>query len=134
MPGLPAFNRILASQTDRAYAALRIVAGLLISFHGMQKILGILTTSQPEVMSQIWIGGVIELVAGLMVAVGFFTRIAAFLLSGTMAVAYFQFHWKFQFDEAFFPVVNKGELAVIYCFVFLFIACRGPGPWSLEKS
>lgn len=134
MSKLAVFDRILASQADKAYAALRIFAGVLMSFHGMQKILGILSDYQPEVFSQMWIGGVVELVAGLLVAVGFFTRISAFLLSGTMAVAYFQFHWKFQFDEAFFPVINKGELAVIYCFVFLFIACKGPGPMSLEKS
>jgi len=133
MSKLAAFDRTLASQADKAYAALRIFAGALMSFHGMQKILGILSDYQPEIFSQMWIGGVIELVGGILVAFGFFTRISAFLLSGTMAVAYFQFHWKFQFDEAFFPVVNKGELAVLYCFVFLFIACRGPGSMSLEK-
>ena len=63
---------------------------------------------------------------------GFRTRIAAFIASGMMAVAYFQFHWKFQFGSAFFPIVNHGELAVLYCFVFFYIACRGAGKWSVD--
>lgn len=126
-------GRRLAPHSDRAYAALRIVSGALFSIHGMQKVLGVLTDSQPPVMSQIWVGGVIELVAGLLIAVGFLTRPAAFLASGTMAVAYFQFHWKFQMGAAFFPVINGGELAVVYCFLFLFIACRGAGPFAVDK-
>jgi putative oxidoreductase len=65
---------------------------------------------------------------------GFRTRIAAFLCSGQMAVAYFQFHWKFQMGPNFFPALNKGELAVLYCFVFLFIACRGGVKWALDKT
>lgn len=124
----------LAQFSDKAYALMRIVAGLLFSFHGMQKILGILTESQPAVGSQLWFGGIIELVGGLLVMLGFQTRWAAFISSGTMAVAYFQFHWKFQFNEAFFPVANRGELALIYAFVFLFIATKGAGMWSLDKE
>ena len=124
----------LESFSAEAYALLRIVAGILFAFHGMQKIFGILSQGQPPVGSQMWIGGVIELAGGLAVALGVGTRWAAFLCSGTMAVAYFQFHWKFAFDSNFFPVVNKGELAVIYCFVFLLIACRGAGAWSLQKD
>ena len=103
----------LAKYTDQAYALLRIVAGFMFSFHGMQKILGILSEFQPAVGSQLWIGGLIELVAGLLILVGFKTRWAAFLASGEMAVAYFQFHWKFQFGSLFFPGINKGELAVL---------------------
>lgn len=118
---------LLAPQADRAYILLRVVSGLLFSVHGMQKVFGVLADGQPEVGSQIWIGGVIELVGGLAVAAGVGTRLAAFLCSGTMAVAYAQFHWEFRFDENFFPVVNKGELAAIYAFVFLYIACRGSG-------
>lgn len=116
------------------YAVLRIVCGLLFAVHGMQKLLGFLTDQQPPVMSQIWIGGVIELVGGAMIALGVFTRWAAFIASGTMAVAYFQFHWKFQFDSNFFPVMNGGELAVVYSFVFLYIACQGAGPWSVDAG
>ncbi len=78
-------------------------------------------------------GGIIELVGGLAVMLGFYTRPAAFLCSGMMAVAYFQFHWKFQIGPEFFPLVNKGELAVLYCFVFLLIACRGGVKWSLDR-
>ncbi len=124
----------LAKYTDQAYALMRIVAGFLLSFHGAQKIFGILSDSQPTVGSQLWFGGLIELIGGLLVMVGFQTRWAAFLMSGTMAVAYFQFHWKFQFGPEFFPIINRGELAVLNCFVFLFIACRGGVMWSFDKK
>ncbi|MDX2474921.1 MAG: DoxX family protein [Candidatus Krumholzibacteria bacterium] len=118
--------------TEPVYAALRIVAGLLFAFHGLQKVFGILSEFQPPVGSQLWIGGVIELAAGFMIAFGFFTVWAAFLASGTMAVAYIQFHWKFAFGSSFFPAVNQGEMAVVYAFLFLFIACRGAGNWSVD--
>ena len=124
----------LAKYTDQTYALLRIVTGFMFSFHGAQKILGILSDFQPAVGSQIWFGGIIELVAGFLVLVGFQTRWAAFLSSGQMAVAYFQFHWKFQLGANFFPAINKGELAVLYCFVFLLIACRGGVMWCLDKK
>lgn len=120
--------------SDHAYALLRIVSGFMFAFHGVQKVFGVLTTHQPPVGSQIWIGGVIELLGGLAILLGFRTRWAAFLSSGTMAVAYSQFHWKFQFGSAFLPGVNDGELAALYCFVFLFIACRGTGIWGMEKG
>jgi putative oxidoreductase len=124
---------VLAPRTEADYAALRIVSGLLFAFHGMQKVLGVLTERQPAVGSQLWIGGVIELVAGLMIAVGVMTVWAAFLSSGTMAVAYVQFHWKGAFDENFFPTINRGELALVYAFLFLYIACRGPGVASVDR-
>ena len=127
-------SRPFAALTEPVYVALRVVAGLLFAFHGLQKVFGLLTEQQPPVGSQLWIGGVIEIVAGLLVAAGLFTVWAAFLASGTMAVAYLQFHWKFAFDAAFFPIVNRGELAVIYCFLFLFIACHGAGRGSLDAS
>lgn len=79
-----------------------------------------------------WIGGVIELVAGTLIAVGFLTVWAAFIASGMLAVAYVQFHWKFAFDSAFFPGVNKGELAIVYAFLFLYIASKGSGIASLD--
>jgi putative oxidoreductase len=124
--------KLLSPLEGHVYALLRIVTGLMFSFHGMQKVLGVLTEQQPEVMSQMWIGGVIELVGGLLIAVGLFTRFAAFIASGTMAVAYVQFHWKFAFDEGFLPGVNRGEMAVVYAFVLLLIATKGAGVWSLD--
>jgi len=125
----------LAKYQDQAYALLRIVAGFMFSFHGAQKIFGFLaSTFRPAVGTQLWFGGLVELIGGLLVLLGFQTRWAALLASGTMAVAYFQFHWKFQFGPAFFPAMNEGELAVLYSFVFLFIACRGGVIWCLDKK
>jgi len=124
----------LAKYSDQAYALMRIVAGFMFSFHGAQKILGILSDFQPAMGTQLWFAGLIELTCGLLVLVGFQTRWAAFLASGEMAVAYFQVHWKFQLGPKFFPTINKGELAALYCFVFLFIACRGGAIWCLDKK
>ncbi len=124
----------LAEYADYAYALLRIVAGFMLAFHGSQKILGILTEFQPPVGSQLWIGGIIELIGGLLIGLGLLTRWAAFICSGMMAVAYFQFHWKFQLGSQIFPAINKGELAVLFCFVFLYIACRGGVKWSIDKK
>lgn len=121
------FSRLSAVEPI-AYAALRIVSGLLLSFHGLQKLFGVMSPFMPPRGSQLWIGGVIELVFGLLVALGIATRPAAFLASGTMAVAYFQFHWRLAFSAGrWLPGINQGELAVVYCFVFLFIAARGAG-------
>ena len=124
----------LAKYADHAYALLRIVTAFLLSFHGAQKILGVLAEMQPPVGSQLWIGGLIELFGGLAVLLGFQTRLAALLCSGMMAVAYFQFHWKFQMGSMFFPALNKGELAVMFCFAFLLIACRGGLKWCVDKK
>lgn len=124
----------LEKYADHAYTLLRIMAGSMFSFHGVQKILGVLSGFQPPVGSQLWFGGIIELLGGLAVMLGFKTRAAAFLCSGEMAVAYFQFHWKFQIGPQFFPTINKGELAALYSFVFLYIACRGGVKWSLDKK
>jgi putative oxidoreductase len=124
----------LAKHADTAYALLRIVAGFMFAFHGSQKVLGILSDFRPAFGSQLWIGGLIELVGGLMIMLGFSTRWAAFICSGEMAVAYFQFHWKFQTGSYFFPAINKGELAALYSFVFLYIACRGGVKWSLDTK
>lgn len=115
-----------------AYAALRIVSGAMFMLHGTQKLFGFPSPGPSlEVGSQVWIGGVIELVAGALIALGLLTRAAAFLASGTMAVAFFQFHWKFG-EASLLPIVNKGELAVVYCFVFLLIWARGGGRASLD--
>ncbi len=125
-------KQTLSPFTERAYALLRIVSGSMFAFHGLQKVFGVLGQTQP-VGTQMWFGGVIELVAGLAIAIGLFTRCAAFLASGTMAVAYFQFHWRFQGGSQLLPGINKGELAVLYAWLFLFIACRGSGPWSVDE-
>ncbi len=127
-------ERLLEPKTDAAYVLLRIVSGLLFAFHGVQKVFGVLSDFQPPVGSQLWLGGIIELVAGLAIAAGVFTRWAAFLASGTMAVAYTQFHWKLAFGAEFFPAVNKGELALLYSVLFLFVACRGGGPLSFDRG
>jgi putative oxidoreductase len=114
-------------------SVLRVVAALLLLQHGGQKVFGYPTLphgmSPPPLFS--WpagIAGILELVFGLLLLVGLFTRFAAFILSGEMAVAYFMVH---AFD-AWWPIHNKGELAVIYCFVFLYLAAAGAGPWSLD--
>jgi putative oxidoreductase len=123
----------LAPFAEGAYALLRLVSGLLFSFHGVQKVFGYLSEAPQPFGTQLWFGGLIELVCGLAIALGIVTSPAAFLASGTMAVAYIQFHWKLQFGTAFFPVVNKGELAVLYCFLFLYVACKGAGCCALGR-
>ncbi len=125
---------LLSPLAERAYPVLRIVSGGMFAFHGLQKIFGVLAEQQPPVGSQLWIGGLLELLCGTAIALGLFASLAAFVASGMMAVAYFQFHWKFRFDSAFFPAVNQGELAVLYCFVFLYMACKGSGRWSLDAG
>ncbi len=127
-------TRFLQPGTEATYAALRIVGGLMFAFHGFQKIFGVLTEFHPPVGSQLWIGGVIELVTGVAIAAGLLTTWAAFLASGTMAVAYVQFHWKLDVGAKLLPAVNQGELALLYAFLFLFIACRGAGRWSIVAS
>jgi putative oxidoreductase len=126
-------GRTLAPHSDRLYALLRVVSGLLFFFHGLQKLTGVyMPFPRPAVGTQLWIGAIIELVAGMAIALGFRTTLAAFLASGTMAVAYIQFHWKLALGSQFFPAVNQGELALLYSFLFLYVASRGAGPWSLD--
>lgn len=129
--------RSLKNFSDLSYAALRIMSGWMFAFHGAQKLFGVLAPAQMPPLtigSQMWFGGVIEFFGGLMIAVGFRTRWAAFLCGGTMAVAYAQFHWKFQFNSSFFPAVNQGEMAVLYCFIFLLFACQGGGKFAVGKD
>jgi putative oxidoreductase len=122
------FMRPYASHT---YALLRIIAGLLFLSHGLQKVFGLFGGAPAEAPRLIVYGaGGIELVAGALIAVGLFTRWAAFIASGEMAVAYWMAHG----THAFHPLVNKGELAVLYCFIFLFIAAHGPGIASLDAG
>ena len=126
--------KALSTYADLSYTALRVVTGALFCVHGAQKMFEVLGGSRPPFGTQIWFGGLIELVAGALIAVGLKTRQAAFLSSGTMAVAYTQFHWKFATGAAFFPSVNQGELALVYSFVFLYIACRGSGKLALRPD
>lgn len=113
-----------------AYALMRVVVGLLFAVHGAQKLFGVLggkvMTGNPLMLT----AGIIEFVGGLLIAVGLLTRIAAFLASGEMAVAYFKVHA----PQGFWPIQNQGELAVVYCFVFLFIAAYGGGIYSLDQA
>ena len=129
--------RVLAPYAGLAFRALCLITGLLFAFHGAQKLFGWYMPPGVEIpfMSQAWIGGVIELVTGLMIALGVKLTWAAFLASGTMAVAYIQFHWKLKFGDGFLPAVNGGEPALVYCFLFLYIACRGGQPlWSSRRA
>ena len=126
--------RILKPNVEVAYVALRLVSGALFAFHGAQKILGVYATSQPHFPQQIWFGGVIELVAGACICIGLCTPWFAFVASGTMAVAYIQFHWRLHGGAQLFPAINKGEPAVLYCFIFLFVACRGGGKMSIDAA
>lgn len=126
-------ERVLRPRAELAYAVLRFLSGLAFSQHGVQKLFGLLGGHKTEMFTLAWLAGVIELVTGVAMAVGFRTTWAAFLASGTMAYAYLVVHWHGQMDEGFFPVVNKGELAFIYCFLFLFIACKGTGSYGVDK-
>jgi len=126
------FAQLLRTQRETAYALLRLGSGSMFAFHGAQKILGVFGASQPAVGTQMWVGGLIELIAGAAITLGSCTAWAAFLASGTMFVAYAQFHWKLAFGAQFFPAINKGELALVYCLVFFYIACHGSGKWSLD--
>ena len=119
------------------YAILRIVSGFLFIWHGSQKLLGYPAMQLPPgapapsgISPLMAVAGTIELVGGILIMIGLFTGIAAFLASGLMAVAYFMSHFSIQ---AFLPIVNKGELAVVYCFLFLYIASRGSGVWSVDS-
>ena len=111
-----------------AYALLRVAAGLLFAQHGAQKMLGLLGGTRVPLASLAGVAGVIELVAGLSIAIGLLTRPLAFIASGEMAVAYFMMHA----PGGPFPVQNRGELAALYCFLFLYIATRGTGAYGLS--
>jgi putative oxidoreductase len=122
--------RITSRVADVAYLLLRLVAGLLFAEHGLQKLFGLLGGSRMPLMSELGLAGVIELAAGVMVAFGVFPRWAALVASGEMAVAYLTMHA----PQGFWPVQNHGELAVLYCFVFLYIAARGGGKLTVTRD
>lgn len=114
-------------------ALLRIVVSLLFLEHALIKLAGFPPGGMPGLQhpgSFLWIAGVIELVTSILVLLGLFTRIAAFIAAGEMAVAYWTVHAKM----GFFPALNMGEAAILYCFVFLYLAVAGPGAWSLDRA
>ena len=119
------FMRPWSSQT---YALLRIVTGLLFLWHGAQKLIGVPGPAMEMPGFVRYVAGPIELFGGILVMIGLFTRWAAFLCSGLMASAYWMAHG----TRALLPIQNEGELAALYCFVFLFIAAYGPGIWSAD--
>lgn len=111
-----------------ARSVLRIIAGLTFSMHGYQKLFGAFGGHKAEAYSLFWTAGLIESVGGVLIILGLFTTPVAFILCGEMAVAYFKAH----FPRGFLPIVNGGELAVLYCFVFLYLFTAGPGNFSLD--
>jgi putative oxidoreductase len=120
---------LLAPYRTTLHAALRIVTGLLFFQHGLPKLFGGFGRDAPaELFSQMGLAGIIEVCGGAAIAVGLFTSPVAFLAAGEMVVAYFQAH----VPRGFWPVVNGGELAALYCFVFLYFAATGSGKWSVD--
>ena len=123
-------ERFIGRYAPHLYAVLRIVAGLMFAMHGTQKLFGWPGGKEPAAAALFKFAGVVELGTGLLIALGLFTGFAAFIASGQMAVAYF---WKHA-PEGFWPVLNHGELAALYCFVFLFMAAHGSGIWSVDDA
>jgi len=119
--------RLNSWMTDLAYLLMRVIVGLAFAEHGAQKLFGLLGGRTVPLASQFGVAGVIELVAGLLIAFGVLATWAALIASGEMAVAYFQMHA----PQGFWPIQNRGELAALYCFVFLYIAARGGGRWKI---
>lgn len=120
--------KFLAPYESHAYALMRIIAGFLLLWHGTTKLFGVPIRSTATGYVK-YVAGPIELVTGILVMIGLFTGPAAFLASGLCAAAY----WIAHGTHSFFPYVNKGELAALYAFVFLYIAAKGPGIWSVER-
>ncbi|MEM7057520.1 MAG: DoxX family protein [Pseudomonadota bacterium] len=120
---------MLDSMRPAVLSLLRAVSGLIFLLHGTQELIGIPPTERvTEMMSLGWWAGVIEIVTGALLIVGLFTRPAAFLASGTMAVAY----WMAHAPRDLFPTNNGGDAAILYCFIFFYVVFAGPGPWSVD--
>ena len=115
-----------------AFAALRIVAGFLYLCHGAQKLFGAFGGHAMLHVPLMLAAGIVEFGCGTLILLGLFTRLAAFIASGEMAFAYLRVHagW----GQHFFPIVNQGELAVVYCFLFFYIACHGAGKFGVDRS
>ncbi len=127
---MPCMETLLGPFRAYIYALLRIAAGFLFFQHGLPKLFGGFGRAAPvELFSQMGLAGVIEVVGGALIALGLFTSPVAFIASGEMAVAYFQAH----LPRGFWPVVNGGELAALYSFLFLYLAAIGSGKWSIDS-
>ena len=123
----------MAAWAPRALSVLRIITGLMIIEHGMAKLLGwpvVAAFAQLKLVSLLGLAGTLELVGGALLILGLFTQPVAFILSGEMAVAYFMVHA----PRGFFPLVNGGSLAIIYCFACLYLSTAGGGPWSVDAT
>lgn len=121
----------LGAYAPRLLSVLRIMTGLLFLQHGLVKLFGFPTGATPvPLMGLSGLAGILELVGGVLIIIGLCTRPVAFILSGQMAVAYFMAHA----PGGFYPIMNRGELAIMFCFVFLYIAAAGPGPWSIDAQ
>jgi putative oxidoreductase len=123
-------ERYLGRYSEVIYCLMRFFVGLAFAQHGAQKLFGALGGTKMPLAGMMGLAGIIEFVGGLMIAFGLFAGWAAFIASGQMAVAYFMVHAK----GGFWPILNKGELAVAYCFIFLYIASRGSGRYSLDAA
>ena len=123
-------ERFLGKYSPYLYALLRIISGLMFAMHGSQKLFGIPGNKPPIDVPLLKVAGVIELVAGLLIALGLLAGYAAFIASGEMAVAFFKQHFQ---TPSMLPILNGGELAVLYCFLFLYIASQGSGCCSLDR-
>lgn len=121
----------IASWSPRMLSVLRIMTGLLFMEHGTQKLFGFPPSPNPgpALLSLLGVQGILELIGGLLILIGFLTRPVAFILAGDMAVAYFMAHA----PRGFFPVLNGGQLAILYCFVFLYLFAAGGGVWSVDE-
>ena len=118
-----------ATYAPHVLSIVRIVVALLFFEHGLSKLFGFPpTSSNPEFLTLGWFSGAIEFAGGVLLAVGLFSRFAAFIMSGEMAFAYFLSHA----PQSFFPIVNRGDGAILYCFIFLYLVFAGPGPWSID--
>ena len=124
-------QRTIGRYSPQLFALLRIVAGLMFAMHGTQKLFGWPGGKDPMTAPMMMAAGWIELVAGVLIAIGFLTSWLAFLASGEMAVAYFVAH---AHPVLSWPIINLGELAVLYCLLFLFIAAHGAGIWSVDGA
>jgi putative oxidoreductase len=133
IPGIRARGEFpdIASYAPFMLSILRIVVALLFFEHGLSRLFGFPSPlPTPALFTMHWFAGAIEFMGGALVALGLFTRPATFIMAGEMAFAYFLSHA----PHGFFPILNRGDSAVLYCFVFLYIAFAGPGPWSLDAA